>query len=84
MSKTERELFAEEVKKNREVFELILPKLIDENSHGKYVLMHNGEIKATLKDFNDAVVMGKTLFSDKPFSIEQITNESNDLGFYSL
>jgi len=72
-----------EVRHNARIFDKLLPQLLEQNLKGYYALMHKGKIEATLKDFNDAMIMGNRVFGGKPFSVQPITDESANLGFYS-
>ena len=73
----------QEVQKNAEAFAKSLPGLLAQGLNGQYALMHKGKIEATLRDFHDAVTMGNRVFRGKPFSVQPITDESANLGFYS-
>ncbi len=72
-----------EVNANAAAFKPMLPELLSKGLDGKYALMRKQKIEAILNDFGDAVIMGNKMFGDKPFSVQQITNEEVSLGFYS-
>ena len=78
-----REEQIQEVRSNSKAFAEELPRLLAQNLRGQYALMHKKKIEAVLKDFDDALTMGKKLFEDKPFSVEPIDDRPMDLGIHT-
>ena len=72
----------EEVDKNYEAFQKLLPSIIDAHRN-QYALMHNGEIVGFYTTSRDAVNTANRFLAGKPFSIQRVTDESVDLGFFS-
>lgn len=71
-----------EIEKNYEVFLKMLPSLLAEH-RGKYALMRQGEVVSIYTTVEDAVETGEVFYEDDMFSVQKITNEDTDLGFYS-
>ncbi len=72
-----------EVDVNAEAFFEMLPSLIEQGYGGKFALMHEGKIEVVFETFADALAAGDRIFSDKPFSIQEITDTPINLGSYS-
>ena len=83
MTKAQLAAQQKEVATNARAFAKLLPGLLAQNLSGYYALMRAGKIEATLKDFNDAMIMGNRVFGKKPFSVQPITDEAINLGWYS-
>ena len=72
-----------EVDRNAEAFLQQLPSLIDKGLSNKFVIMRNCKVVKALDSFEDAVLMGKTLFPDDPFSVQEVSTQMVELGSYS-
>ncbi len=72
----------EEVRKNYEAFMRQLPELLAPH-RGKFALMHGGAIVEYFDTPGDAHRAGQKLFTDGLFSIQEVTDSSVDLGFFS-
>jgi hypothetical protein len=71
-----------EIDANFEFFQKKLPEIL-EHHRGKYALIRNREIVGYYDTAVDAQLSGSQLFKDEVFSIQQVTDKSVDLGFYS-
>lgn len=71
-----------EIEANLEYFQQELPKIEPEN-HGKYALIRHQKILGYYDTVTDAVTAGNSSYSDKIFSVQQVTEVPTDLGFYS-
>ncbi len=60
----------------------MLPSLIAEH-RGRYALMRQGKIISIYTTVEDAVQTGEVFYEDGMFSVQRITQEDIDLGFYS-
>ena len=76
------ELRQEHIQRNYEAFQAQLPQLVVTHP-GKFALMHNGEIIEFFDTARDAYVAGQKLFSDGLFSVQEVTENPVDLGFFS-
>ena len=72
----------DEVRRNFEVFQKLLPDLL-ETDRGKFALMRHTKIIQTFDTVRDAVVYGQKEFDDGLFSVQEISDRVVDLGFYS-
>jgi hypothetical protein len=72
----------DEVDKNYEAFKLLLPELV-RNYKGQYALMRKGELVQIYSSASDALNTGQKFYEDGLFSIQKITDEPEDLGFFS-
>lgn len=71
----------QQVDRNYEAFKKALPRL---QSHvGKYALLRDGEIVEIYETLTDAVATAERFYEDKRYSIQKITSEPVDLGYYS-
>lgn len=73
---------SDEVQKNFEAFEKLLPDLVEEHS-GKYALIRHQKIVAIYSTVEDAVQTGQSFYDDGLFSVQKITSTPIDLGFFS-
>ena len=73
---------SKEIQRNFEFFQRELPKIL-EQYRGKYALIHNQIISGYYDTVSDAVMAGNSMYNDKLFSVQQVTDASIDLGFYS-
>lgn len=71
-----------EIERNYAVFKDMLDELL-ENSAGQYALFHGQEFKGIYPTASEAGRAGYAQFKDKPFSIQLVSKEPVDLGFYS-
>jgi len=72
----------EQVEKNYEAFVKELPTLLA-NYGGKFAVMRDGKITQFFDTARDAHLAGQALFSDGLYSIQEVTDTSVDLGFFS-
>lgn len=72
----------EEVDRNFAFFQKELPNLLPQN-RGKFALVRDCKITAFYETVVDAQTAGTQLFADGLFSIQKVTEEIGDLGFYS-
>lgn len=70
------------VERNYQAFVALLPELI-KSHHGKFALMHDGEVVEFFDSARDAMVYGQKEFSDGLFSVQEVTSISVDLGYFS-
>ena len=71
-----------EVDRNYDVFMRMLSALLPEH-RDEYALMRDGEIIAFFRKPGEANRAGVEKFSDGIFSIQEVTDEPIDLGFWS-
>lgn len=71
-----------EIEKNLEVFNEKLPSLL-ESHRGRYVLLRHQEIVGIYDTMRDARLTGRRFFEDGIFSIQEVTDEPINLGFFS-
>jgi hypothetical protein len=71
-----------EIERNYAVFMDMLDNLIEHNP-GEYALLHNQNLEGLYSTAAAAGRAGIQKFNDKPFSIQLVSNEPVDLGFYS-
>ncbi|MGH7068952.1 MAG: hypothetical protein ACREFO_02920 [Acetobacteraceae bacterium] len=72
----------EEVDRNYEAFLKILPSILRANRN-KYALMKDEKILGYYGTAADARVAADTFIADGRFSIQEVTDSSVDLGFYT-
>ena len=72
----------EEVDRNFAFFQAELPQIMP-NYRGKYALIRNEKIENYFDTLVDAYTAGSQQFKDGLFSIQQVTDEPVDLGFFS-
>lgn len=72
----------EEVDSNYKVFLEKLPELIVSHP-GQYALMRHGEIIEFMESSGDAFKLGHRIFPDGRFSIQQVTLNTINLGWFS-
>ncbi len=74
----------EEVDKNYEVFQKKIERgEIDIDLYGKFALMKGGKIIDYFDSWGDANKAGDLAFKDKLYSIQHVTDNSVNLGYYS-
>lgn len=71
-----------EVDRNYEVFRTKLPELMKTDAN-RFALMHDKEVVACFDTSRDARQAGKRLFENECFSIQKVTAEPVDLGYFS-
>lgn len=71
-----------EVDQNYEAFKKMLPELL-EDRRGKYALLRNEELIDVFDSAGDALKYAEATYSDGRFSIQKITADVVDLGYYS-
>jgi hypothetical protein len=72
----------EEVNRNFEFFRRELSKLLPQH-RGKFALIHDGSVVGFFDTAVDANTAGNKLYEDRLFSIQKVTEEIGDLGFFS-
>jgi len=72
----------EEIERNYQYFEKILPEIEDEHQ-GDYVLLRQESIVAFFTTIVEAQIKALKLFNDGIYSIQQVGQEPIELGFYS-
>ena len=71
-----------QVDQNYEAFKTMLPELLKANS-GRWALVHNQELVAVFDTARDAQVAGESLYKNRLFSVQEVTNRVADLGWFS-
>jgi hypothetical protein len=71
-----------EIERNYAVFKDMLAGLM-RTSRGQYALFHNQQFEGIYPTAKEAGSAGYALFGNKPFSIQLVSDEPVDLGFYS-
>ena len=71
-----------EVDQNFEAFQRLLPELLKTDA-GKYVLLRHGKVIRSFDSPGDASIYGEDTYSDGVFSIQLVTTETVDLGYFS-
>jgi hypothetical protein len=71
-----------EVRRNYEAFRQKLPELL-QTHRGKFALMHNAEIVEFFDTAGDAYKFGLKNHGAGKFSIQEVTDSSVDLGFFT-
>jgi hypothetical protein len=79
MTKSDRNI---EIERNLQFFLKELPSLLPQN-RGKFALIRHQSLEGYYDTIVDAVKTGNMLYSDKMFSVQQVTDAASDLGFYS-
>jgi hypothetical protein len=77
-----RETQKAEVLGNYEVFKAALPDLIRDHA-GRYAAYRHGELVQIFDSFREALAYCADAFSDRIFSIQEITAEAIDLGWFA-
>jgi hypothetical protein len=72
----------QEVDRNFEEFQKALPDLLKTKA-GQFALMRHGQIMEFYDTFNDAVKVGVKEYPDGIFSVQQVTQQVIDLGWFS-
>ncbi|MES2339831.1 MAG: hypothetical protein V4537_17185 [Pseudomonadota bacterium] len=74
--------FEAEVDRNFDAFLTLLPTLLRSNK-GEFALMRHGETTSFHSDEATALAAGRGAFSDRLFSVQEVTDRPVDLGFFS-
>jgi hypothetical protein len=77
-----KETHQEEVDRNYQRFKELLPSILEKHA-GKFALMRHGEIVEFYATAADAMRTGRKFYDDGLFSIQKVTAEPEDLGFFS-
>ena len=72
----------QQVEKNFEAFQKELPKLLKKHRDA-FALMRDGKVVEIFDDLGKAHRKGFELYEDEVFSIQEITDRSINLGFFS-
>jgi hypothetical protein len=70
------------IDRNYEAFKRLLPELLVTHA-GKAALMRNEELVEIFDSMADAERAGRKLYSDGMYSVQQITDRTVDLGYFS-
>lgn len=71
-----------EIDRNFEAFRSLLPGLL-QAAPGKYALMHAQRVVDLFDSSKSAVIAGLQQFGDGQYSVQQVTEQADNLGFYS-
>jgi hypothetical protein len=74
--------YQQEVDRNYEEFQKMLPNLLA-IYRDKYALMKDGNILGYYSTAQDAAMSAQAFIPDGVFSIQQVTNEAINLGFFT-
>lgn len=72
----------EEIEANFKAFQELLPSIINLYS-GKFVLMRKTEVIEYFDSAGDALTYAESMYEDGIYSIQEITREVADLGYFS-
>lgn len=72
----------EQLEMNYKAFRELLPGILSEK-RGKFALMRDGKVTDFFDTARDAYFTGQKLFRDQTFSVQEVTDTSVDLGFFS-
>jgi hypothetical protein len=72
----------QEVSKNFEAFQKQLPQLLQTHA-GKFALMRNEDVVEFFDSIGDAVKYARDNFPDDLYSVQQVTQQIEDLGYFS-
>ncbi len=73
---------SEQVRRNFDAFMRQLPELLTTH-RGKFALMHDAIIIEFFDTAGDSYRAGQKLYQDQNFSIQEVTDKSVDLGFFT-
>ena len=71
-----------EIDRNYAVFHDIMATL-PVAAEGRYALLHDQQLDGLYKTAGDAERAGYARYKDEPYSIQRVSSESVDLGFFS-
>ncbi len=72
----------EMVDKNYQAFRKMLPTLLATH-RGKYALMRDEKVVEYFDSMRDALIYGRDHFPDGLYSVQQVTESAEDLGYFS-
>jgi hypothetical protein len=72
----------QEVSKNYEAFQRQLPQLLQTHA-GKFALMRHEQVVEFFDSTGDAVKYTRVNYSDGLYSVQQVTQQIEDLGYFS-
>ena len=72
----------EAVKRNYDAFKEELPTLLREHRN-KFALMRDGEVVGFFDSSRDAALVGNSRYDDGIYSVQKVTDQVEDLGYYS-
>jgi hypothetical protein len=72
----------QEIDRNLEFFKKELPKLLKDHRN-RFALLHDCSVSGIYDTIRDAQTAGDKLFPDQMYSIQKITDQAINLGFYS-
>ena len=78
----DRDKIQKEVDENFEAFKKLLPSLLGVRK-GKFVLMRHKKMVEVFDSAGDAKLYAQAQFSDGLWSIQQVTDQVADLGYFS-
>ncbi len=70
------------VDRNYEAFRALLPELLGTH-RGQFALMYHGEIVDFFDTLEKAVHHGESSFTDGLYSVQEVTDATTDLGWFS-
>ena len=73
---------ADQVERNFEAFQRLLPDLLSLHA-GKFAVLHDETVIDFFDSLSDAVKFGHARFGDANFSVQEVTSQNINLGFYS-
>jgi len=82
MTNRDDKLIQEEVDRNFDFFTKSLPALL-KDQRGRYVLLRSQTIAGIFDTARDALTAGEKMYPDGLYSIQQVTDTSIDLGYFS-
>lgn len=71
-----------EIDQNLEFFKKKLPELLKDHRN-RYALLHARSVSGIYDTIRDAQTAGDKLYPDGMYSIQQVTDQAINLGFYS-
>ena len=71
-----------EVDENYKAFKELLPELLKDH-WWRFALMHNKEVVHIFDSVHDAVVFAKDKYEDELFSVQEVTEQSANLDYFS-
>jgi hypothetical protein len=77
-----RDALQREIDQNLDAFKKELPKLMKDHRN-RYALLKDKKIVGIYDTIRDAQTAAGQLYPDKLYSIQKVTNESIDLGYFS-
>lgn len=72
----------QEVDRNFEAFEKMLPDLLEEHAN-RFALLEDGKLIACFDTSRDAIEVGRKFSKNGLFSIQEISSKPIDLGYFS-